>query len=407
VAASLAGAIGVSLWGVESAEAVLCKVGGGSPTHGTIDSAVDDSSCTKVKVANGTYVEYVTITRSVALSGNGPGTVIQAPGGGTIVAVSGSGVNASIERFTIRGPVPEGTTTLMGVVVDGGAEAEIRNNTISDIREDTFSGIGSNDNFDAVMVGAVSSVGTALIKGNRIQRYQKSGIVVDGIGSSAEITQNTIFGSPRLLATQPAPYGVQVSRGATAEVRANRVTDNSNLASVVQSVGILLFEAGDGVRVVNNTVSGNDTGICVKQTDNAVIERNRVSDSAFDGISLDNQNPAMTTENNTVSRNTVLRNGEGITLFSANNNAIDRNTSSNNNGAGFWVSCDDAGGGCTQVESFGNTFTENTANRNLIGYQDESSGGGTSGTANTYTDNKCAFNGEGSDPDGLCLPQQP
>lgn len=408
-ATALIGAVGVTVWGTSAASAALCRVGGPSSTHSTIDSAVDDPACDKVKVAPGTYTEDVTINRDVELSGSGASTVVQTAGGDCIITIAGVGVKATVQRFTISGPVLAGGDTLMGVCVENGADAEIGNNVITDIREDAFGGFGGGENFDAVMVGVEGSPATATVRGNVVQRYQKSGIVVDGAGSFAEVRQNSVFGSPRVSAEQPAPYGVQVSRGATAEVRANRVTDNSNLSSGVLSVGILLFEAGDGVDVSGNTVTGNDTGICVKQTNNAHIDRNRVSDSLFDGVALDNQNPAKTTEHNVVSRNSVLRNGEGITLFSANNNAIERNLSNNNNGAGFLVSCDNAGSGCTQAFSSGNTFTFNTANRNGVeGYRDESTGSETGGTANIYNDNKCSGNlVEGSFPDGLCLPQQP
>jgi parallel beta-helix repeat protein len=406
--ASFVGVLGFSLLGVSMGEAAICKVGGPAPTHGTIDLAVDDPTCKLVKVAKGTYVESVTITRTVELQGNGVETIISAPGGGCIVSISGSGVKAKVKRVTISGPVPVGTSSLSAVCVEGNAYASIENNVITDISEDTFSGIGSNTDFDAIMVGGAGGPGTALIRGNLIQRYQKSGIVVDGVGSFAEIRQNSTFGSPRVSASSPATYGIQVSRGARAEVSGNRVTDHSNLAADDLSVGILLFEAGDGVAVSGNNLSGNDTGICVKQTNNAQIERNRVSDSRFDGIALDNQDPGKSTSNNTVSQNIVQRNGEGVSLLSANNNTIDRNTSNNNNGAGFLVSCDNAGVGCTQAESSDNIFTANTAINNAFeGYLDESTGSGTAGTANTYADNKCSGNGEGSNPDGLCLPQQP
>lgn len=405
---SFVGVLGFSLLSASIGEAATCKVGGPAPTHGTIDSAVDDANCSLVKVAKGTYTEYVTITRSVELVGSGTGTIIKAPGGGAIVSISGNGVQAEVRSFTISGPVPEGTTSLTGVWVGDNAGAEIRNNTITDIRESTFSGIGTHQDFDAVIVDG-NSGGTATIVNNTVQGYQKGGIVVDGVGPLSTVANNRVFGSVRSDPALPTPYGIQVNRGATAKVRSNRVFDNGHTSSGVLSVGILLFEAGAGTEVTSNTVIGNDTGICVKQTSGASIEQNNVSDSAFDGIALDNQDPALTTNNNTVRRNTVMRNGEGITLFSANNNVVEMNTASNNNGAGLFVSCDDDGTGCTQPPSSGNAITKNTANFNGIeGFRDESTGLGTGGTANAYSSNKCNNNGvEGSNPDGLCLPQQP
>jgi len=58
--------------------------------------------------------------------------------------------------------------------------------------------------------------------------------------------------------------------------------------------------------------------------------------------------------------------------------------------------------------SDGNTLEDNVAkNNDDFGFVDASSDSGTSGTANTYTDNKCVANGDGgSDPTGLCSPQE-
>jgi len=60
------------------------------------------------------------------------------------------------------------------------------------------------------------------------------------------------------------------------------------------------------------------------------------------------------------------------------------------------------------TSSDGNTLEDNDAkNNDGFGFKDLSSGGGTEGTANTYTDNKCVANGDGgSDPTGLCSPQE-
>jgi len=60
--------------------------------------------------------------------------------------------------------------------------------------------------------------------------------------------------------------------------------------------------------------------------------------------------------------------------------------------------------------SEGNTLEDNDAkNNDGFGFEDDTAGTGTEGTANTYTNNKCVANGsvkdDGSDPTGLCSPQ--
>jgi parallel beta-helix repeat protein len=415
----LASAVAALFGGQSLADAALCTVGGASPTHASIQLAVDDPLCTQVSVRPGVYPPF-TISRAtpVEVAGSGTGTIIQAPATGVvgpspraIITITGASTEATVRNLTVQGPVNPGVSELTGIFVGGDAVATIRQNRILNIRESTGTGLGPDEDYNAICVGfsALGAVGHATVIKNIINGYQKSGIVVDGAGSTATVLRNTVTGSVRTNPIHPVPYGIQVSRGALAEVTSNKVLDNSHISGAALSAGILLFEAANKVEVIGNTVKGNDTGICVKQTNEATLDRNRALDSVFDGISLDNQNPAKTTDGHTVRRNRAIGNGEGITVFSSNGNLFEKNISNGNNGAGFLVSCDDAGAGCTDSYSSNNQFKMNVANNNGIeGYVDESSGGGTAGTANFYTANKCSGNDvEGSNPDGLCLPQQP
>lgn len=178
------------------------------------------------------------------------------------------------------------------------------------------------------------------------------------------------------------------------------------------SGGILIFEAGDGVEVSHNAVDANDVGIWVIGAHHATVEHNEATNSTFDGIALDNQNiftAGLTTEQNIVRHNDAKGNGEGIGLFSANSNLIEKNHAIGNAGSGFVASyeCDfQVGPPCTvlQPSSSGNLFDGNHASDNgAFGFFDDSSGGGTSGTANTYVRNRCKGNISGSSsPNGLC-----
>lgn len=412
----------VALLGIQSfAEAQpSCTVGGVAPTHASIQAAVDDLACTQVKVRPGVYSPF-TINRAtpVEVIGSGTGTIIKPAADGSdltgpasaIITITGASTAATVGNLTVQGLVDPGVAALTGIFVGGNATATIRQNRILDIREKTLTGLGSDEDYNAIRVGfgALGEVGHATVSGNIIGGYQKAGIVVDGAGSTATVLRNTVTGSVRTDPMHPVPYGIQVSRGALAQVTSNKVFNNGHTNGAALSVGILLFEAASAVEVIGNVAKGNDTGICVKQTNAATLEHNRVLDSVFDGISLANQDPAKTTDGHTVRRNQARGNGEGITVFSSNDNLFEKNVANGNNGAGFLVSCDDAGSGCTSPHSANNQFKMNVANNNGIeGYLDESSGGGTAGTANLYTGNKCSGNGiEGSNPDGLCLPQQP
>ena len=142
-----------------------------------------------------------------------------------------------------------------------------------------------------------------------------------------------------------------------------------------------------------NTADRNDVGVWVIGTSNAEVLSNKVKSSTFDGIAIQDigTNP---TEFNTVSKNTATLNGNGIGLYDTASNFIDRNTVSTSDGPGIFV----------DATSTGNFLTKNKSTKNFtFGMEDESVGGGTAGTANSYSGNSCTGNGTAkSDPAGLC-----
>jgi hypothetical protein len=85
-------------------------------------------------------------------------------------------------------------------------------------------------------------------------------------------------------------------------------------------------------------------------------------------------------------------------LITGDDGVFDGNRARNNGDDGFEAT----------VASSSNTFDSNRSNQNgdvmsEFGYNDDSVGGGTLGTDNTYSGNKCKNNsGGGSDPSGLC-----
>lgn len=406
------------------AEATSCTV---PCVEATIQTALNNLACDIIKVQAGTCAVQLTVTRSLTLRGTGLGvTTLTAPAVMTspkaIIRVSGASTIATIERFRIRGPGSV-DDELFGVVVDGDATATIQNNRFLTIRTNP---LGNSQNFFPICVGqeSTSTVGHATVIGNRIEDYQGVGIIVDGTGSTATIRNNIIRGDdgPR-LPPLAVPHGIQVSRGAVAELRNNRIFDNQYSPVNTASAGILIFGASNGVTVSHNTLDGNDIGIWVIGTDQATIEGNVARNGFFDGISLDNQNPPqlsapVTTDDNTVRMNRTQNNGFGISLFSANGNTLEKNRAIRNVGDGVLVSCEcdytvnpNCGTPCSgsadfQASAHDNGLKSNVANQNDIGFFDDSVGGGTLGTDNIYTANKCAGNiTAGSDPSGLCTPQ--
>ncbi len=153
------------------------------------------------------------------------------------------------------------------------------------------------------------------------------------------------------------------------------------------NVGIGLDEANANT-VTNNSVSNVNSGIFLQTSDNNSITANSVTSAGdwfgyglFDG-----------SDHNTLTENTASTiGGLGFIVWASNDNTLSDNSALN--GIGIGLGANDG--------AAGNAFTNNTSSGNT-GWQieDQTAGGGTSGTANTWTANTCI--GGGSDPSGLC-----
>lgn len=321
-----------------------------------------------IKVCAGTYVEQVTIPagkNDLTLRSHTPlAAVIKAPpvmaGDKAVVLVRGA-QNVTIDAFTITGPGGLVCDSIRyGVRVDGGASVALSHNHITEIRDNPFGGC---QNGNAIQVGRQfeGQTGTARIVKNRIDRYQKSGIVVDNAGSSAEIRDNVITGvGPTATIAQ---NGIQISRGATADVQHNEVSQNLYAPMTVASAGVLLFQPG-AVNIEHNILSFNDESVYSISAAGPVIRHNKISNSTFDGVGL------LTTTGAVVSYN--FSEGNGFD--------------------GIYVSSDSADNLIASNQMEGNA--EHDAH-------DDSVGPRTGGTANTWEKNHCGSPNPENRP-GLC-----
>jgi len=242
---------------------------------GRIQDGIDIAATgATVNVDAGTYAEQLKISKSLTLHGAGASQVIVAPsslaadanGARSILTIDGAGTNAEVSGFTFRGPVP-GITA--GIFVRGGAHANIHDNKVLDIRESVA--ISGNQRGIGIFVGRAlfGTSGTAEITNNEIRGYQKGGIVVDGPGSQATMTGNTIVGEGPTVAL--AQNGIQVSRGASATLSANNVSGNVYTGPGTDpddfAAGILFFNSNPYVGTggmnfaADNIVSGNEFGV--------------------------------------------------------------------------------------------------------------------------------------------------
>ena len=260
----------------------------------TIQSAVNAAAPgDSIEVCPGTYTEQVTIPSGKddlkLYSRNPLQAVIKAPAVMTdpkaIVRVNGA-EDAEIRAFTITGPGGGICDSLRyGVRVDGDGSAEIRHNLIKDIR-DNESPVSGCQNGNAIQVGRnfEGQTGHAEIVGNWLQDYQKTGVVVDNAGSSAEIRHNVVDGIG--VTTVIAQNGLQISRGANAEVQHNRITDNDYEPTSTLGTGILAFELDGGVEIEHNTLARNGSGVYLDDVSGVEVSHNRATDHRYDGYDL-------------------------------------------------------------------------------------------------------------------------
>lgn len=367
----------------------------GKSGYPTIQAAVNAASPgDSIKVCAGTYVEQVTVPAGkdkLTLQSEKPlQAIIKAPAAmadpKAIVRVNGA-QDVKIREFTIAGPGGSGCDSLRyGVRVDNGGSATIEKNDIVDIRDQPFGGC---QNGVGILVGrnAETTTGSATIKDNTIERYQKNGMTIDNTGSSATIEHNTITGwGPTATIAQ---NGIQISRGATASAKNNDVSGNVYTPQTDASTGVLLFQPGD-TNVEHNDFDSNDVGVYAILVGGGVsVKGNTATASTYDGIALD------AATGSTVTDNDSNGNDVGIGLYSISGPTtgvlLKGNKAANNATYGFYA---DSG-------TSNNTFRDGKASGSgVFDCRDESVGAGTAGTANFWLNVK----GATSSPPSLCKP---
>jgi parallel beta-helix repeat protein len=366
----------------------------------SIQDAIDDAALTaakdKIIVCDGTYQEQLVITeddlevrakKTLGATILAPAIIDQA--GPALVHVDGA-EDVEIVGFVITGVVDDDIIDA-GIYVGGGGSAEIEKNHITGV----LSLDNDTDDVAGILVGnsTTGDTGSAEIKDNKIDNYHKAGIVVDFLGSDAEIENNDIEGAGPIAT--PFQIGVQVSFGATAKIKKNEISGNETTDLVFGTSAILLFESGK-TEVSNNELEDNDIGIEVidvvaktKISNNEIedsadygigvttsinleITNNTVERSVLDGMFLDAGSNGNTiknnkfienggvglaivaSDNNKISNNKAEENGlDGFLLDTANNNELKNNTSEENGGAGFAL-----------VDSSSNKLSNNKAEEN-------------------------------------------
>lgn len=197
---------------------------------------------------------------------------------GTVTGtVDGTGCNVGVYYDHGSGLVKNATisgSNYFGVLVNGDdfpVSVDIVNSTVSNIGETPFNGTqhGVAIYYRAFGPGKASGK----ITGNTVSLYQKGGIVANGAGTSANISDNVVTGLGRVDFI--AGNGIQVGYGASAQVMRNIVTGNAYTGPNFASSGGIIVVGGDcyggalttGTQIVGNTAVNNDVGIFLSNLD--------------------------------------------------------------------------------------------------------------------------------------------
>jgi nitrous oxidase accessory protein NosD len=259
-----------------------------SPGFNSIQEAISHNPAnSKVHVCAGTYEEQVVIAKPDKVMAD-PGATLRVPASPVnsttacdvaeeqdLVTICGAGI------VTIGGLALDGSWTgpvncahnYDAVLVAGNSDLRLSGSTISHAGAVPINGCQAGI---GILVGHArnSQVGSALLKGDLIEGYQKDGVTVDGPGSTAKISGLTIKTAPSAVTAQS---GIQVSREATAKISSTTIEGNEcNVAScgpntkgfgveeweeAEDATGILFYEGASGSSVKSSTIDGNDIGI--------------------------------------------------------------------------------------------------------------------------------------------------
>jgi parallel beta-helix repeat protein len=354
-----------------------------STINGAIDQAAEGDT---IIVCPGNYPENVVIdVEDLTLLGFGCGETVIV-GDGTDDAVSVDADGATIGHFEITGGI-NGIGSDPAQSIDF---AMVKHNCIHGNSADGINFFEGSDN---------------IFRSNEVFENADEGIFV---GDSTSTSDRNWIGNNNVHDNGANGITMQVTSSADNEINQNDIRDNGPT-----HWGI---DVESDILVKKNKVISNRGGI-LAQGDRNTFLHNTSNENEQEGFRT-----LATASMNTFEKNTAKGNEQGFRDQGTMNTFID-NVSRKNTIQGFFVEGTDgvftsnkvrnnAGDGFeATVASSGNTFDSNKSNQNgdavgEFGYDDDSVGGGTLGTDNTYTGNKCNSNFDGgSDPSGLCTPQ--
>jgi hypothetical protein len=420
-------AAAVLVFGANSAGARTLRVGTcttATTTYSTIQAAVDAAvDGDSVVICPGTYPEQVSVTKSISLKGHkdtDPPQIVVPAGGLVANTTMNNGVSTAAQILVA--PSSPGTANVSNLVVDAadnnntncslemigiyykGAGGSIRKNTV----QNQIGPVGYQNCQNGIgILVENTTVGTeaVTIANNRVQNFDKNGIVMGLPGSVGTIQRNTVTGlGPTTILAQ---NGIELIHGASANISSNVVSDFVYSPLTFGSSGIILHDVSSDdyqtpPTIQRNTVNNATFGIVldgVNGTPGNMIQvlSNTVTDAGWAGIGLESNNsivPAVNSDyiyvaNNKISNTTIY---DGIDVC-GDNNTVTRNTvatSTNESAIHLDALCEQANG---DPSGTGNTITRNRIMDACVGILSGPADGENTISGNTFVDvtNKTMF----------------
>jgi parallel beta-helix repeat protein len=370
-----------------------------------VDAAALLPGVNEVHVCEGTYAEDISIGpgNSLRITGDGTGKTFVTGAGGTagpIIGALGAG-RVDISHLTVDGRSMMAGDPVYGIRYTD-TDGDIRDVKVLNIRnpDGSSQGIG-------LLVGSATASASVNVADCVVQNYTRTGIEGNGSGVNLNVAHSVVLGPTP--ARVWAPNGIQLSRGADGEVMNNVVNENAS-PNVDAGAGsnIILFCAGSA-HVHNNVVRMGDLGITMADNPAAHVHNNEVDDSGMDGISLQfiglyfggplGCTPSISpAQDNFVHDNRIMNSRQtGISLAN-----FDRTSAASTPNDNLIRNNSVDGSGTDGIHVFHGEDNELKNNRidasGDTDAVDDTSGGGSAGTADTWKNNKCST----SSPDSLC-----
>jgi hypothetical protein len=269
-------------------------------SYTSVQAAIDAApSGATISIAAGTYVEAVTVGKSVTLAGAGAGqTILASPGSGRTVSIdAGSVVTIKSLRVTTGGIENSGTLTLVASSVTGNAArygAGILNEGTATLKDSTVSGNSSSTlwaacspGFDITCTGGagINNPGTLMLNHSTVSDNVSHGFG-GGITSTGSLTLNgtTVMrnSSYRISSCSGPDLGCGPSGGGGLVVGGSFTANNSTISNNTADDGGGGIEIGDVAATLKGTiVTGNfaRTGGGILNYGNATLTNSTIAEN--------------------------------------------------------------------------------------------------------------------------------